>query len=316
METLIMDRFLMKFEKENTKRNYKSNITMFYNFILYRKTFCNDKELLGSIDFDDVEDYFRSLKKKNFYTKNTINLKIEVLKEFFNFAIKRRVMIYNLTDTVDKYDKSEILKEKKSKEIPTIDEVKILIDATYEKKLDKRCQEFTGARDRFLMALLCTTGLRIEEALGIEMKDIDSLSNGLYMININGHRVKNGIDKRVPITKGILKYYYEYEKERDIRNKKFNSDLLFFSINGKKIASNKINIMLKELCEDKNIEKKITNHCFRHFLTQYLKSIGTNNSMIYKILGWVENEIDNEYDGKANDKKYDDYKLKVCDVLG
>lgn len=314
MQSIIKERFLMKFKKENTKKTYSGNIDMFYEFILAKKTFNTDEDLLKNITFNDVEDYFYNLDEQ--YKKSTINLKIEVLNEFFDYAIKRRIMEFNLTDTVDKFSKNEIKEDKKEKYVPTITEIDKLLKATYEKKLDARCQEFAGARDRFLIALLCTTGLRIEEALGIEMSDIDTMQNNSIMINVDGARVKNGITKRVPVTKGIMKYYYEFEKERDIRNEKFNSNLLFFSINGKKLSGNVVNKSIKELCDIAEIKGDITNHCFRHFLTQQLKSTGTNNSMIYKILGWVEKEIDNEYDGKANDKRYDEYKLTVCNILG
>lgn len=314
MESRIKDRFLMKFKKDNTKKTYSGNIDMFYKFILGKKSFNTDEDLLKNITFDDVEDYFYSL--DNEYKKSTINLKIEVLKEFFDYAIIRKVMKFNPTDIVDRFSKNQIKEDKKEKYVPTIEEIDKLLKATYEKKLDARCQEFSGARDRFIIALLCTTGLRIEECLGVDMADIDTMPNNTMMINIHGSRVKNGINKRVPITKGIMKYFYEYEKERNVRNEKFNSSLLFFSINGKKLSGNVVNKSIKELCDIADIKDDITNHCFRHFLTQQLKSTGTNNSMIYKILGWVEKEIDNEYDGKANDKRYDEYKLRVCNILG
>lgn len=316
MDTEIRDRFLMKFDKQNTVKTYKGNIDIFYEFVLARKTFDTDKDLLGTIGFNDVEDYFYDMKKNNKYKKSTMNLKIEVLNEFFDFAVRRRIMAFNLTDTIDKFDKSDVKKEKTEKYVPTINEIKMIVNATYEKKLDARCQSFNNTRNRFLIALLCTTGLRIEEALGIKIHDMDQLSNGCYMINVDGTRVKNGINKRVPITKGVLKYFYEYEKERDLRNEKFNSDLLFFSINGKKLTGNKTNELIRELCVRVGIEENITNHCFRHFLTTYLRSKGYDNGLVYKIMGWSERGIDTEYGKEANNKEYDKLKLKMCNVLG
>ena len=115
MDTEIRDRFLMKFDKQNTVKTYKGNIDIFYEFVLARKTFDTDKDLLGTIGFNDVEDYFYDMKKNNKYKKSTMNLKIEVLNEFFDFAIRRRVMEFNLTDTIDKFCKSDIKKEKKEK---------------------------------------------------------------------------------------------------------------------------------------------------------------------------------------------------------
>lgn len=313
METIIKDRFLMKYKKEKTIKTYDSQIELFYDYACktLEKKFDTDIELLKNLDFDIVENYFYANEDQK---KSTVNLKIRVLKYLFEYAIERDIMKINLARTRKVYSITEVKKDTKKKYIPTVSEVKRIIDTTYIEKFDSRNWEFNSARDRFLVALLSTTGLRINEALDIRMWQIESVDGG-YMININALGVKNELNKRVPITEGIIKYFEEYKLQRMIMNENFNTDLLFFSSRGNKLNSANVYKKLKMMAQDAKIKEKISCHCFRHFLTFQLKARGTDISLIYKILGWSETNIDSNYDGEANDKGYDHIKLKVCNVL-
>lgn len=317
METKLMERFLMKFKKKNTYVSYRMALNSFYKYMLEEKkySFDNDEDLIKSLTVDDIEDYFYYTDGKG-YKKSTINFKIEVVKEFFSYCIKRNVIEKNITKTIDKYSDEEVKNDTKEKYIPSKSEILKLIEATYEKKIDGRSQDYINARNRFYIALLSTTGLRADEALGVKMEDIEYVDGG-YMVNIHRDRVKNGIDKRVPIPPSIIKYFEEYKIQRMIANEKFKTDLLFFSSRGKKVSYGSMNDKLEELCQRASIEEKITNHCFRHFLTQHLESCGVGEGLILKILGWKGdgNKARQSYTGKANDKKYDMDKLRVCDVF-
>ena len=316
MERILKDRFLMKFrKKENSKITYDTNIEGFYKFITKEKNFNTDIELVKSLSFDDVENYFYFL-EDNGYKKSTINLKIIVIEEFFNYAIDREIITSNYAKTVEKYSLSEIKEDKSEKYIPTIKEIEKIIKASYSREANRKNEAFNNARDRFLASLLSSTGMRIEEALGIKMEDIEYIGNNAYMINIDGKRVKNGIDKRLPIPSSLMKYFEEYKLQRMIMNEKFNSDLLFFSYRGKKLSSNALNNSWERLCDRANINNHITNHCFRHFLSNYLQSKGYDIGLIYKVMGWKEHGIITVYSKKANDKSYDNLKLEMCNILG
>lgn len=319
METNIKDRFLMKFKKEQTIRTYNTQIEMFYNYIesTLGKKIDTDENLLKSLNFDLVENYFYYIDRETDYKKATINLKIEVIREFFEYCTKRKdlgIMEYNYADTIDQYSQEEVKKDKKKKYIPTATEVKRILDKTYEEKYDSREWEFNSARNRFLVALLSSTGLRINEALNITMKDIETV-NGGYMINVDALGVKNEMNKRVPVPESIVKYFEEYRVQRMIMKEKFDTNLLFFSIRGNKLDVANVNRFLREITQEAGLKEKISCHCFRHFLTSQLKSKGVDSSIIYKILGWSEKGIDSNYDGEADDKRYDSIKLKVCNVL-
>ena len=315
MNTELMDRFLRRLKKENSYIKYKGALNDFYKYIIEKKNqeFKSDEELVKTVTSKDFEDYFYSMEYQ--YKKSTINLKIEVAKEFLNFCVKSNVDMKNPTLTVEMFKTEEVKDDTKEKYIPTKNEILSMIKSTYEKKTNGRGQDFINARNRFYIALLTVTGLRANECLGIEMEDIEAVDGG-YMINIGKNKVKNNIDKRVPIPPSIIKYFEEYKIQRMIANEKFNSDLLFFSSRGKKVDSSNMNNALLEICEKASIRNTITNHCFRHFLTQYLDEKDVSESNIRKILGWKANgTARSNYTRKLYDKKDDQIKLKLCDVF-
>lgn len=315
IEMRMVDRFinnLLNPNKTNTIKTYRSALNSLYEYLTKKKNTDDEIKMLKSTDAFDIEDYFKEI--SNEYKKSTINAKIEVIRSFFEYLIDANILQLNPTKTLKQYSPREVKRDQEERYIPTIEEVKRLINITYEYEYGARKQEFANPRNRFLIALLSTTGLRIEEALGIKMEDIEIVDGG-YMINIHEDRVKNSMQKRVPIVSSVQKYFVEYCEAREIENKKYQSDLLFFSNNGKKLTTKNMNQMLEKLCDRVGIEENITNHCFRHFLTQELIASGCDTGIIYKILGWVERGIITNYQGTAADPRFDNIKLEVCDVL-
>jgi len=70
------------------------------------------------------------------------------------------------------------------------------------------------ARDRFLMALLAETGMRIGQALGLRHADFVSRRKELHIVprsdNANGARAKLRAPAVIPITAGLVRCYSDY----------------------------------------------------------------------------------------------------------
>lgn len=314
MEKIIKEKFINTLDKDNTKKTYGNQIDSFFKFIEQDRKFENDEELLRNIGFDDVEAYHKYLLDKN-NSKATINLKIRIISELFKYAKKRTIVSSDYTDVIKKYKRSDISAEKKNKYVPSFDEVEKLIKQTYVSRFGARREDYISHRDRFLIALLSTTGMRINEALGIEIDKEVEECDGFYMIRIPKEKDKGNVGKRVPIVKSIEPLFLEYLAVRDEENIKFNSNLLFFSKSGKILEGRIINRNLQVYADSIGADGHITNHSFRYFLTGFLRKKGEDLSMIYKILGWSERGIISTYDGDANAKKYDMEKLVKCDIF-
>ena len=70
------------------------------------------------------------------------------------------------------------------------------------------------ARDRFLLALLAETGMRIGQALGLRHADFVSRAKEVHIVpraaNANGARAKLRSPATVPVTAGLVRCYSDY----------------------------------------------------------------------------------------------------------
>lgn len=102
----------------------------------------------------------------------------------------------------------------------------------------------TRARDRFLVALLGGTGMRIGEALGLRRKDMHFLSNSSALgcqiagphvhvrrrKNSNGALAKARTPRWIPVTPELVSAYSEYVHERDAVAEAADCDMVFVNL--------------------------------------------------------------------------------------
>jgi integrase/recombinase XerD len=68
-------------------------------------------------------------------------------------------------------------------------------------------------RDRFLFALLCDSGVRIGEALGLRHEDINAAACEVTVVprvNDNGARSKSRQCRTIPVRAGLIRLYADY----------------------------------------------------------------------------------------------------------
>lgn len=283
-----MEMIIDRFEKElirsdvsiNTIKAYKSDLNKFYDYIkMNLNNNISFEECLPLIKYRDLEDFVFYLEDES-YSKSTINRIIMTLKKFFNYISKYTGD--NPSQLLQGYKKTM----PKQKKILTTEEVNKILNQTQTKRYGERFASFNSQRDRFLLSLLATTGLRIEESLNIKFKDIENYEN-YKMININMHNEDSTkLNKRVPVSGVVLEYYNnyidEYKKKFDLTNEDY---LIVSARSGRKIETKSSNLMIKKYCDELKIEG-VSNHCFRHYANISLISVGTPDSIRNKILGW------------------------------
>jgi integrase len=93
-------------------------------------------------------------------------------------------------------------------------------------------------RDRFLLALLAETGMRIGQALGLRHSDFVSRDRLVRIVpradNANGARAKLGSVAVIPVTAGLVRCYSDY---MHIEYGDIDSDYVFVNLWGGRIGA-------------------------------------------------------------------------------
>ena len=215
------------------------------------------------------------------YATGTVIVKVRALKRFFEFLENANHIFINPMAT--------IREPKKEKKLPR----PVLSTKEMQEMLDQpNLGTLTGIRDRTVLELFYSTGIRLNELVNLTIYDAD-LQGGMLRIN----QGKGRKDRVVPMGKHAVRFLREYitkvrprctKKNRQIRN-------LIVDRYGKQVSSQVVSILVRTYAREAKIEKKVSAHTFRHtFATELVKN-GADIVAVQKMLGHVCLETTQQY---------------------
>ncbi|MED4016974.1 tyrosine-type recombinase/integrase [Sutcliffiella cohnii] len=280
--TTCFERFIeMKIAEgraKNTIQKYRDNHTYFMEFLNLKKIepdikYITKEVIRAYIVFmlnDKVRFEGHRYKKDEEKTKglspSTVNTRIKTLRPFTKFLV------------LEGYLKSDPMKEikdvKESEEkidILTVDELRSLLNAPNQRHYD-------DFRDYCLITLLIDGYLRINEALTLRRTDLDLTSN---VITIRGSNAKNRKARYVPIQKKTSSLLKELMKETE----EFDSEYIFLSNYGERLAANQFRKQLRNYAKLAGIKKRIHPHLLRHTAATIALENGMDMRHLQMLLG-------------------------------
>lgn len=259
-EEMIED-YLTELEIRNYSRNtiktYKSIIINFHKFLITETKLYTEKHILRSF-----KRYIQYLKRDKEVTQNYIYLVTVVVKKFFEFN-----EIYFL---------NEIQTPKRTKSLPKSlnkQEISELIDSIDYNKNDSIFKQNVQKRDKLILALLYSSGLRVSEIVKIKKTDIDLVERTL---RIRGKGDKDRIVLFDENTKLLIEDYIQNNED---------VEYLFVNRQNKPLTSRYIQLMIKKYAEEIGIDKKVTPHILRHSFATHLLRNGVDIRAIQQLLG-------------------------------
>lgn len=259
----------------NTSLSYVKDVTLFSDFI--------KKDLL-LVDKKDIEKYIRSLNKSS----KTISHVISSLKSFYNYYMRMGNINSNPTDEIDR---PKI--EKKIPEFLTLEEISSLLNFKVNNEFE--------ARNKAILELLYSSGLRISELTSLELSNID-LDECLVRVMGKGSK-----ERIVPLgdyaIEALKEYIYFY---RPMLNKN-NSSYIFLNNRGGVLSRQFIFKVIKEECIKKGIRKNVSPHTLRHTFATHLLKNGADLRIIQELLGHENLSTTQIYTHLTNDKLKHDY---------
>ena len=245
------------------------------------------------INYNNLLDYLKYL-DDNKYEVSSVARKIVSIKAFHKYLSEN----YNVVDISTKINTPRFYR--KLPNILTIEEVDNLLDIKLDTPFDYR--------NKAMLELMYSSGLRVSELINLELSDIDLNNNYVRCFG------KGSKERIVPIGEYSSKYLSIYINEyRDSMKKCYYTEKIFLNNHGKEMTRQGFFKIIKKIAKDKDINKNITPHMLRHSFATHLLNNGADLRTIQEMLGHSSISTTQIYTNVTNDilkENYDLYKRR------
>ena len=250
---------LEKHLADNSIESYMSDLEKFAHFIL-RMYDLPPKEVAS----EHIQKYMIRLYELG-REKSSQARALSSIKSFYNFLLLEGKIEASPAELIETPKSSRPLPDTLSTE--EIDRIIGSIDDSTTK----------GLRDRAILELLYSCGLRVSELCDLRLSD---LFFGEGHIRVIG---KGDKQRLVPIS-GIARDRIQLYQEKR-REQKITGDILFLNNRGKRLTRIMIFTIIKQATQRAGIDKKVSPHTFRHSFATHLLEGGADIRQVQELLG-------------------------------
>lgn len=243
-----------------TVESYRTEIKGYLDF--FKEKNIKVKDIKNS----DIKDYLAYIKKGE-TSERTLAHNVSVIRTFYKFLLTQKVIERNPTEFLEL--------PKLRKKLPTV-----LSKEEVEKLLDIDLTDCYSYRNKAMLELLYSTGLRVSELVNLELSNIDLENCTLKTIG------KGNKERIIPISDYALYYVEKYINEyRGSMLKKGVNNYVFINNHGNVMTRQGFFKIIKKLAAEKNIKTPISPHTLRHSFATHLLDYGADLRSIQEMLG-------------------------------
>lgn len=253
------------------EKNYSPHtVTAYLNdldfFQAFLKGAFDDGDLIR-VNYNQIRAWIVSLSDDG-VSNSSINRKISSLKSFYKFLLKTKQI------ETSPLLKHKALKSPKKLQIPFS-----------EKELDLVLNQivypegFEGVRDKLVVDLFYTTGIRRAELIGLKLHNVD-LSGGT--LKVLGKRNKERIIPILPVVQNQIR---EYLSERSRLQPIIDEDYFFLLLKGVKLNDSFVYRLINYYFSNVSEKVKKSPHILRHTFATHLLNNGADINSVKELLG-------------------------------
>ena len=278
----------LKYEKRYSKHtfiSYTNDLKQFHSFCKER----TNNEIIT--DHKIIRSWIIQLMEENL-SHRTINRKISTLKTFYKFLLKEGAIKINPLE--------KIISPKNNKNLPQFvpeDDMNKLFNS------DIFPNDFSGIRDRLIIELLYSTGIRLSELQNLKITDID-FSRKLITVTGKGNK-----QRIIPVTDLIINVINQYLDAKNKLSIIYDKKYILITNKGKKIYEQLIYRTVTKYLQLVTTISKKSPHVLRHTFATHLLNQGADLNAIKELLGHSNLSATQVYTHNSYTKLNQIYKL-------
>ena len=264
MNTELIDQFIDFYwlstgASKNTLAAYRSDLKIFNKWLSGRSFI--------SVNSIHIQDYFSDRQKNNIGSSTQARI-LTCLHSFYQYLLANQLI---KKDPTEQFSHPKL--EKKLPVFLNIQEVEKLLEAPSDSSL-------FGQRDRAMLELLYSCGLRVSELINLSYHNINLKEE---FIRIHG---KGNKERVLPMGEMAIDYLMQYEKNvRPLLLKNGQSDSYFLSNRGRAMSRQNFFYIIKAYANQVGIDKPLSPHSLRHAFATHLVQKGADLRSVQLMLG-------------------------------
>jgi integrase/recombinase XerC len=226
------------------------------------------QQKLRDADAEQIKSYLAFLSTQS-YSKSTVARKLATLRSFYKFCLRRSY--------VKAHPLATIRTPKQEKRLPKFLELEQIT------KLLSTPDDGTllGARDRAMLELLFSTGVRVSELVDLNLTDMDFEGQS---IRVRGKGKKQRV---APVGKAAIAAIQKYLQLRrgDSRSGSFDQSALFVNKHGQRLSTRSVRRKLDKYLAEAGLDPSISPHTLRHSFATHMLNNGADLRSVQELLG-------------------------------
>ena len=270
------------------EKKYSKNTVISYNRDLDKfNKYLNNKNI-KNVTKEDIKKYLNEISKE--INSKSVSRNISTLKSFYKYL--------KINKIIEKNPMDQINNPKTKKALP-----KVLTEEEINKILDINLKTNFDFRNKAMLELMYSSGLRVSELIELKINDID-LNND--SVKVFGKGSKERIIPLNDYAKEALNEYITVHRKELFKNGENN--YLFLNNHGNKMTRQGFFKTLKKIAKEKNIKTEFSPHTLRHSFATHLLKYGADLRSIQELLGHSDISSTQIYTHISNEQLHNDYK--------